>query len=230
MTRIYQEDELLHLAGIQHFYYCPRQWALIHVEQQWQESVSTFQGRELHEKADNPFIKESRESLHISRSTPLVSYTLGVYGIADVVEYRPDDNGIPLSGKKGLWMPKPVEYKRGKEKKDKVDEVQLCAQVMCIEEMCNVEIEEADLFYFAARKRVNINLSEELREEVKKICLQMHKIFESRVTPQTAKNKTNCRTCSLFDICMPRLTARKRSVANYIDFYAEEERDNQEIT
>lgn len=230
MTIIYNEDELLLLSGIQHFYYCQRQWALIHVEQQWEENVSTFQGRELHERADNPFIKEARKDIYISRSVPIVSHTLGLYGITDVVEYRLNDSGIPLRGKKGLWMPRPVEYKRGKEKSNQVDEVQLCAQAMCIEEMCDVEISEADLFYFRTKKRVKIVLDEDLRAEVKRICMQMHKIFKSKITPGTPKKQTNCRTCSLFDICMPRLTGKKRNISNYINYYLEEEREDQEIT
>ena len=139
---MYSEDELLMLSGIQHIAFCERQWALIHIEQQWSENVLTVEGHHLHEKADNPFEAENRGNVAIIRALPLVSLQLGFSGIADVVELaragHDVTNSIPVSGREGKWLPVPVEYKRGKPKADHCDEVQLCAQVMCIEEMlCN---------------------------------------------------------------------------------------------
>ncbi|HII79831.1 MAG TPA: Dna2/Cas4 domain-containing protein, partial [Methanosarcina sp.] len=120
------EDELLSLSGIQHFHFCKRQWALIHIERQWEENLQTTEGRFLHERVDNPFLKECRGDVVLSRAFPLVSYQLGLYGMADVIEYIRSENGISLTGYEGLWKMRPVEYKRGKPKIDERDEVQLC--------------------------------------------------------------------------------------------------------
>src|SRR6056297_921574 len=125
----YKEDDFLLLSGIQHFFFCKRQWALIHIEQQWAENIRTTDGKHVHEKVDDPYIVETRGTLIITRSMPVSSRNLGLFGIADVVEFRKNKRaGIPLKGKSGLWVPVPVEYKRGKKKNDERDEVQLCAQ------------------------------------------------------------------------------------------------------
>jgi CRISPR-associated exonuclease Cas4 len=143
----YSDDDLLALSGIQHIAFCPRQFALIHIEQQWQENLFTFSGRELHERADDPFFVEARGVSLISRSVPLLSRRLGLYGIADVVEFHKDDcKGISFAGREGLWKPYPVEYKRGQPKKDDFDIVQLCAQAMCLEEMLGVCVPRVPFF------------------------------------------------------------------------------------
>ena len=112
-----REDEYLMISGIQHFEFCPRQWALIHIEQQWEENVKTIQGNELHKKADQPFLKEKRSGTIISRAMPVHSHELKITGVCDVVEFTQSEDGITLHGREGKWLPRPVEYKHGKEKK-----------------------------------------------------------------------------------------------------------------
>lgn len=132
----YDEDDLLALSGIQHFAYCPRQWALIHIEKQWSENLRTVEGRLLHERVDNPDYFEARGGILSTRSVPLVSHDLGLYGVADVIEfYAVESEGIVLAGRQGCWQPVPVEYKRGKPKRDAIDEVQLCAR-QCVWKKC----------------------------------------------------------------------------------------------
>ena len=127
-------DEYLQIAGIQHYAFCPRQWALIHMEQLWQENVLTYGGRKLHENVDRPEYNETRVDRVTTRSVPLVSHRLGVVGVADMVEYiRTEDEGISLAGRDGRWTPRPVEYKHGESKVSACDRVQLCAQTMCLE-------------------------------------------------------------------------------------------------
>ena len=136
----YTPDELLPLSGIQHFIFCRRQWALIHVERQWQENGLTAEGRLLHTRADNPFFTETRKGEITARAVPVASYRLGLSGVCDVVECVEAPNGVKLPGRAGLYRPAPVEYKRGHEKRDACDEAQLCAQAMCLEEMLAVSI------------------------------------------------------------------------------------------
>lgn len=124
-TKFYDDEDLLPLSGIQHFAYCERQWALIHIEKQWAENVRTVEGKQLHERVDDPYFNETRTNIKIVRSVPLVSRFLGLYGVADVIEYQ--QTSYPSF--------RIVEYKRGKPKQDDRDEVQLCAQAICLEEM-----------------------------------------------------------------------------------------------
>ncbi|MBZ4644871.1 MAG: CRISPR-associated exonuclease Cas4 [Petroclostridium sp.] len=218
IEQYYSEDNLLPLSGIQHFAFCKRQWALIHIERQWAENLRTVEGRHIHERVDNPFITETRGDLAIARSVPIVSYKLGLYGVADVVEfYRLGDQGkgARLKGKEGFWLPKPVEYKRGRSKTDERDEVQLCAQAMCIEEMLDVEVDSGDLFYGQTRHRVKVAFDDGLRKRVKELAQEMHYLFSEGITPSAAAGK-NCSLCSLVEICVPKLTRKNQSVKNYI--------------
>ncbi len=211
----YTDDELLLLSGIQHFFFCKRQWALIHVEQQWQENLRTQEGHFVHERVDDPFFNESRRDVVISRAFPLASYKLGLSGIADVIEYSKSDNGIPVTGYEGRWTIKPVEYKRGKPKIDKRDEVQLCAQVMCLEEMFGIRIDEADFYYNEIHRRQHVTITDDLRNLVRSLADEMHTVFRNGITPQAETGK-HCALCSLVDICIPKLTKKKSSVRNYI--------------
>lgn len=219
---VYNEDDYLMLSGLQHFFFCKRQWALIHVEQQWAENQATMEGNYLHEKADNPFITETRNDCFISRAVPISSSELGVSGILDVLEYYQDEKGIPIENKEGLWRPNIVEYKRGKPKKDNRDIIQLTAQVMCLEEMLCTRIEFSELYYHENNRRTKIKISDDLRTETRCIAAQMHRIYEEKITPK-AESYKNCTLCSLYDICMPRLTKKKPSVRNYIEKYTSKE-------
>lgn len=181
----FTDESLLPLSGLQHFAFCKRQWALIHIERQWEESVRTVEGRHLHEKVHSGIQSEVVGEVVFSRSVPLVSYTLGLYGVADVVEYHkaPDGSGVRLEGRDGFWRPHPVEYKRGRPKKDDRDVVQLCAQAMCLEEMLNTEIPDGSFFYGQTRRRQVVKFSSALRRRVSFLAREMHDMFVRGVTP-----------------------------------------------
>jgi CRISPR-associated exonuclease Cas4 len=215
----YSNDELLMLSGIQHIAFCERQWALIHIEQQWTENVLTVEGRQLHERADDPFNSTSLKHTVTLRSVPLVSYHLGLTGFADVVEYRATDlaqNSISLPARDGRWQPVPVEYKRGKPKPDERDEVQLCAQAMCLEEMHTIQISEGFLYYGETRHRHEVNFDEKLRSRVFFLAGKMHELFSGGLTPQPVY-KPHCRSCSLFDICLPGSLSGNEKASDYLN-------------
>jgi len=217
MKAIADGDTYLLLSGIQHMAFCERQWALIHIEQQWEENSRTVEGKHMHQRVDNPFEDEFRGDLYILRSLPLISHMLKLRGVADVVEFLfVEAEGIPLSGKPGLWVPRPVEYKRGRQKPDDRDSVQLCAQAICLEEMFGIMISDGDLFYGETRRRQFVRFDSELRQRVKFLANRMNYLFEKGVTPP-ANRKTNCQLCSLKNICMPKLTMKKKSVKDYIE-------------
>jgi CRISPR-associated exonuclease Cas4 len=215
---MYSEEELLSLSGIQHYYFCKRQWALIHIEQQWSENRATAEGKVLHEKADDPFFTESRKNTFISRAIPLVSYKLGFYGIADIVEFVSSKTGVSVKEREGRWIPNIVEYKHGKPKEDERDIVQLVAQAVCLEEMLGYKLGSADFFYNETKRRTKIEITEALRNQVEDLSIEMHKVYSDKITPRAESGK-HCKSCSLVDICMPRLTSKKANVANYIEKY-----------
>jgi len=209
------DDELIQLSGLQHVMFCPRQFALIHMEQVWHENRLTAQGRVLHDNAHDPFFTEKRKDLLITRAVPVVSYTLGVSGECDVVEWRNSDSGISIDGRTGLWQPTPIEYKRGKPKKGTFDEVQLCAQAICLEEMLGVHIVKGFLYYEEIRSRTEVFFDGVLRGKVTEAAEAAHRILESGILPAPDRPKTQCRNCSLIDECMPTAKAKK-SAKEYI--------------
>ncbi len=215
-SKNYQEDELLALSGLQHMAFCERQWALIHIEKQWEENVRTAEGRVMHERVHDPDYKEHRPGIVVVRSMALTSAKLGLYGMADVVEFinQPNGNGISLPKKEGKFIPRPVEYKRGKSKQGDYDRLQLCAQAMCLEEMLDCEITEADLFYGETRRREVVQLNKNLRELVQVMVERMHELYRKGVTPAPEMKLTVCRNCSMFNICLPRIR-KKKSVKQY---------------
>ncbi len=215
MKTNYSDDELLMLSGIQHFAFCRRQWALIHIEQQWKENILTFGGRELHNRTDDPSYTEMRGETLITRSLPIVSYKLGLYGIADVVEFHHSGDGILLNGRPGKWIPYPVEYKYGRSKSDDRDIVQLCAQSICLEEMFGISIFCGDMFYGRTRRREKVNFDDKLRQRVIDLSLEMHRLFDEGATPLPKQTKA-CRNCSLVELCFPYISKR-RSVRRYFE-------------
>ena len=160
---IYQDEDFLQLSGLQHFKFCRRQWALIHVEKQWAENCRTTDGAIMHENAHDGSFTESRGDLVITRDMRVFSRTLGVSGACDVLEFRRGETGIPLKGREGLWQPYPVEYKRGKPKEGTEDTLQLCGQAMCLEEMLCCEIPRGALYYGEPRRRTEVDFTPELR-------------------------------------------------------------------
>lgn len=203
------------VSGIQHFSFCQRQWALIHIEQIWLESGHTAAGRLLHERTHDPFLTEKRKGSLVIHAVPLVSHSLGLAGEADAVEYTPAEAGIRIAGRKGFFRPCPVEYKRGQPKAADWDRLQMCAQAMCLEEMLDTTILEGALFYWQTRHRETVLLTPELRRQVSDICRQMHGLAQQGITPPVPKTLKRCAACSLRDLCLPRLNRAKR-VGSYI--------------
>lgn len=210
----YNEEDYLNLAGLQHFAFCRRQWALIHIEQQWQENLRTVEGQILHEKAHDGYSTEKRGDVIISRGMAVFSRTLGINGVCDIVEFHKSRDGVKIIGREGLFKLVPVEYKRGNPKQDDCDALQLCAQAMCLEEMLLCEIPTAYMFYGETNHRQKIELTPALREKVQSMVAEMHALYERRYTPKVKLTKS-CKACSLADICMPKL-CKSLSVSQYI--------------
>jgi CRISPR-associated exonuclease Cas4 len=209
------EDDYLMLSGIQHFQFCKRQWALIHIEQQWEENVRTIEGHHLHEKTDEPFIREKRGNKLIVRAMPIKSKELQITGICDVVEFIKDRNGVEIVGEEGKYSVYPVEYKRGKPKKDDSDILQLAAQALCLEEMLLCEINVGYLFYNEIKHRVEVPITNEIKSKVRQIFKEMQDYYKRRHTPKV-KTGSFCKNCSLQNICLPGLM-NKRTVKSYIE-------------
>ena len=214
---MYSDEDLIMLSGIQHFAFCRRQWALIHVEQQWADNLRTVEGTLLHERVHDPSFTEKRGARIITRDMPVVSRKMGVSGKCDVVEFLRDDaNGITLFGRAGKWHPSPVEYKRGRAKASDVDRLQLCAQAMCLEEMLMCEeIKTAYLSYGETRRRETVALTPKLRDSVQSMFAEMHDYYRRGYTPQVKQSKS-CNACSLKDICLPKLPRGEYSVEDYL--------------
>ena len=209
-------EDYIMLSGIQHFEFCKRQWALIHIERQWKENKLTFEGGLIHDRVDDPFIVESSEKKVVSRSMPIVSHRLKLYGIADVVEFVSSlPEGIKLYGRNGLWMPYPVEYKHGKPKEDDCDILQLCAQAMCLEEMLKISISEGAMYYYKIRRRQRIFFDEIIRAKTIDTVEKMYSLFNSSIMP-AAEYMKKCDNCSMFDICLPKVNYKTGSVKKYI--------------
>jgi CRISPR-associated exonuclease Cas4 len=215
MKSEYPPESWLPLSGIQHFLFCRRQWALIHVERQWQDNLLTVEGRIMHKRVDDPFFTEKRKGVILSRSVPVSSPSLGLSGVCDVVEFTASPEGIQLPGRDGYYQAAPIEYKRGKEKHDRSDEAQLCAQAICLEEMLVTSIPVGYLYYGKTRHRVPVEFSGELREVVQKAAKEMQAYFQRGYTPRVKPFK-GCRSCSLADVCMPMLQGNSLSASAYI--------------
>lgn len=210
----YDEEDFLQLSGLQHFKFCCRQWALIHIENQWAENYRTADGRILHENAHNSEFSEQRGDRLITRDMRVFSATLGVSGACDILEFHRGSTGIPLKGKTGLWQPYPVEYKRGKPKQDTEDALQLCGQAMCLEEMLCCEIPVGALYYGEIRHRTEVLFTPDLRLEVQKLLTEMHALYDRGHTPKVKPTKA-CNACSLKELCLPKLM-RSKSVETYL--------------
>jgi CRISPR-associated exonuclease Cas4 len=203
---MYSTDDLIQLSALQHMAFCPRQCALIHIEQTWAENGRTAEGRIMHERVHDES-RESRGDIRIDYGVSLRSLRLGLIGKADVVEFhhRPD----------GSWLPFPVEYKRGKPKADDCDKVQLCAQAICLEEMLSVAIPEGALFYGQTRRRLDVVFNEALRGETEETARLTHALLASGRTPPPVYEK-RCESCSLMADCLPQTIQKRRSVKNYL--------------
>ena len=212
---------MLALSGIQHFSFCRRQWALIHMEGLWRENVRTVQGALLHDRAHDVTQRERRGDCLTLRGLSVFSRTLGLFGKCDVVEFHADPSGVPLRGEQGLWRPITVEYNMGSPKENDSDRLQLCAQAICLEEMLCCEVAQGAVFYAEIRRREEVCFEQALRERVGQLCREMHALFQRGSTPLATPSKS-CNACSLAELCLPKLR-KVPSVADYIREHVGEE-------
>lgn len=209
------DSSYLQIAGIQHFAFCRRQWALIHIEQQWKENYFTNDGKIKHERVENGLITEKFRDKIVMRSLHVISHSLWIQGICDVVEFIRHKDGEYFSKYKDYFIVHPVEYKRGKPKDNNSDILQLVAQTICLEEMLSVTISKGALFYFEIRHRQEVDISGDLKQEVKKILNEMRKYYLDGYTPKVRKSG-KCKSCSLQGVCLPELS-RAQNVSKFID-------------
>ena len=211
---MYKEEDFLQLSGIQHFSFCRRQWALAYIEMQWQENVRTVEGKILHENAHNPNFDEKRKDLLIVRAMPVHSREMGVSGECDVVEFHKNKSGISLAGREGKYIVVPIEYKKGKQKTDDSDVLQVTAQAMCLEEMLCCSILYGYIYYGEVKRRIKVQFTDAIKNKVKSTFAEMHKYYNQQYTPRVKISK-KCNACSLKDICLPVLNKNK-SATRYI--------------
>lgn len=216
---LWGDEDLLPISGLQHLTFCERQWALITLEREWRENSLTVEGKKLHRLVHEQ-TTDVRAGIRLTRALRLRSLALGLYGVADLVEFHPCGEGVKLPGVSGTWLPYPVEYKRGRKRFDHADEIQLCAQGLCLEEMLNIQIQGGALYYGQPRRRFEVAFSSDLRAEVEKKCSRAREICESGVIPQPDVG-SHCSNCSLEDVCMPDLTVKDQS-ARYLGGIMEE--------
>lgn len=211
------------LSALQHYLFCPRQCALIHVEGVWSENFLTAAGRQLHERVDRRG-GETRKDVHSATALRLTSQRLGLTGVADMVEFHrqeapQDESGrtvaVRLPGRSGYWRPFPVEYKRGAPKPHRADDVQLCAQALCLEEMLGVAITSGALLYGATRRRMDVAFDSGLRILTENVANKVRGLIRAGLTPPPILTK-GCRACSLVDVCRPGDVGDKVSVHHWI--------------
>ena len=225
----FSEDDLLPISALADLVFCERRAALHHLEAIWEDNVFTVEGTFLHHKVDAEDRLESRGDVRIARGLRLRSLRLGLTGKADVVEFhrRPDSGaasggeigalpaGVRLPGTRGLWQPFPVEYKRGRLRREEGYEVQLCAQALCLEEMLSVAVPVGAVFYGQPRRRLEVTFSEELRRQTESAAARLHELTRAGKTPQ-ARYEKKCDSCSLLSLCMPKTTGGHKSVDRYL--------------
>lgn len=214
---MFAEEDLLPISAIQHLAYCPRRAALIHVESKWAENAQTAQGRVLHRHVHESTARSQGEIL-VTRGLRLSSRSLGLFGVADVVEFHPaalgTAGGVAVPGRPGIWLPFPVEYKRGRRKVEMSYFVQLCAQALCLEEMLGAAITEGALYHGQSRRRQTVTLDSGLRERTIALARRLHELIQLRQTP-APEFGPKCRYCSLAEQCMPKLRP-SRSAQRYL--------------
>ena len=217
----YKEEDYLQISGIQHFEFCRRQWALIYVENIWEENVLTAEGRLIHQNAHDSDFTEKRKDILITRGMKVFSSSLGVSGECDVVEFHKDEtNGVNIEGWDGKWIAFPIEYKHGKEKKGDEDVLQLTCQAMCLEEMLCTNIEKGYIYYYEIRHRIEVIITDELRDKVRSALKEMHNYVDRQWTPKV-KPSPKCQSCSLKEICLPKIM-KNDNVKSYMKKVLEE--------
>lgn len=207
LNALHGEDDLVMISALQHFLFCPRQCALIHIEQLWSENRLTAEGRILHERVHSAG-SESRRKIRVEFDMPIRSLALGLIGRADMVEFHLRDDG--------LWQSYPVEYKRGRPKKDNSDRVQLCAQALCIEEMLATDVPSGALYYGRKNRRHEVLFDDRLREATRKAAEDLHTLLARCHTPP-ARYSRRCDRCSFISQCLPKTLGKGRSVSAYMN-------------
>ncbi len=213
----FTDDELLPISALQHLAFCPRQWALIHLEGQWKDNRLTAEGILAHGRVHEAET-EVRGDLRVARGLRLRSLRLGLVGQVDVVEFHKisdDSEGVILDGVPGRWEPAIIEYKHGKPKIGHEDEVQLCAQALCLEEMLGVSLSSAGIFYGQPRRRSEVVLNDNLRDETEKLVDLLHRLTGSGQTP-APEYSSRCRSCSLLNECLPRIAGGRKNISRYL--------------
>lgn len=209
------KENYLLISGIQHFIFCRRQWALIHIEQLWEENYFTIDGQIKHEKTDNTKTSDLKNGVRTIRSMPIASHKFKIQGKSDVVELIPDKNGFYFSKYDEKYKVYPIEYKRGKPKLDESDIMQLLAQAICLEEMLGLSIDKGACFYFETRRREEVIFSRELRDRFVSMMEEMNNYYDRKYTPKVKKKK-KCKACSLRNLCLPELDGTI-SVSKYME-------------
>lgn len=212
---MYKEEDYLLISGFQHYSLCRRRWALIYVENQWEDNWRTTAGQIMHKKAHDNTVAEKRNGTITVNALKIASKELGISGECDVVQFFQDEAGVYLSRYKDKFIPYPIEYKHGKGQSIEADSVQLCAQAMCLEEMLCCIITKGALFYGEPRRRTEIEFTENLRQNIRKNANDMHKLYDSKTTPKAILCKY-CNQCSFHDICLPELSKSEKSVKEYL--------------
>lgn len=207
------DDDLVPLSALQHYLYCPRQCALIHIERLWAENRQTAEGRILHERSDQPAV-EQRHGVRTVTAMPISAPELGIAGIADVIEFHADG---------AEEIPYPVEYKLGRPKAHRADQVQLCAQALCLEAMFCRPVPEGALFYGATRRRQIVPIDSELRHLTKDTIRATREMLAAARTPLATYDAKRCDACSLIDLCQPRLLAQAGKVQRWLEKQIQDE-------
>jgi CRISPR-associated exonuclease Cas4 len=212
-NKIYSEDDLIPVSALADITFCERRAALHFIENVWEDNVFTAEGTILHNRVDDASASEVRGNVRIARSVWLRSLVLGLVGKADMVEFhKTETGGVKLEGVSGLWLPFPVEYKRGYLRHELSFAIQLCAQAMCLEEMLGGNIPNGAIFYGKTRRRMDVVFDKALRTATEETARRVHELIESGITPK-AEYSAKCKKCSLVELCLPKAS---RKASNYL--------------
>jgi CRISPR-associated exonuclease Cas4 len=215
-------ESYLLISGIQHFLFCPRQWGLIHIEQQWAENFFTAEGEVLHNRVHDRDSSYKRGEFLSLNSLKVSSDTLKIEGVCDAVEFHASEEGVELFGRPGRWTILPIEYKRGATKPDDSDVFQVVAQAVCLEEKFCCSIEKCAIYYGKTHSREYVIITDEVRNKLRKTVEEMHRYYNTHTTPKAYKTR-KCNACSLMDICIPSIF-REETAFEYIQSYMKEEK------
>ncbi|MGI6361764.1 MAG: CRISPR-associated protein Cas4 [Bacillota bacterium] len=208
--------ERLPISAIKQYAYCRRRFGLMFIDKEWADNYKIVEGEFLHAKVDDPFFSEKRGDIYVSRSVPVYSDKDNLYGIADIIEFIKDDDGVEIGTKKGLWSINPIEYKNGKPEKSNADALQLLAVAICLEKMFKIHLEQGDIYYGRLRRRKRVVFDAELRERLKEILAGIKHILDTQQIPEKTPDQ-NCSLCSLVNICLPEIFHKKQITRDRIN-------------